>query len=111
MLVLSRKAGERIQIGEDISLEVRRIAGNRVTIAFRAPRDVRILRGELQHAVEAFEPQAPSGSPEQQATPELCVTEEPCARQEEEACSDGAGTYALPTASIDLKPGAMSAHA
>jgi carbon storage regulator len=54
MLVLSRKAGESICIGEDITVEIRRVAGNRVTIALHAPRDVRILRGELQQAALAF---------------------------------------------------------
>lgn len=47
MLVLSRKMGERIHIGEEIFVEVRRVAGNRVTLAVSAPRSVRILRGEL----------------------------------------------------------------
>lgn len=47
MLVLSRKMGERIHIGEDIFVEVRRVAGNRVTLAVCAPKNVRILRGEL----------------------------------------------------------------
>ncbi len=55
MLVLSRKAGQRIHIGDDIVVEVRRVAGNRVTIALEAPRDVRILRGELQKAATEFE--------------------------------------------------------
>ena len=47
MLVLSRKMGERIHIGEEIFVEVRRVAGNRVTLAVCAPKTVRILRGEL----------------------------------------------------------------
>ena len=47
MLVLSRKVGERIHVGDDVVLEIRRIAGNRVTLALDAPRHVRILRGEL----------------------------------------------------------------
>lgn len=55
MLVLSRKAGQRIHIGDDIVVEVRRIAGNRVTIALEAPRNFRILRGELQQAAQEFE--------------------------------------------------------
>lgn len=55
MLVLSRKASERIRIGDDITIQIRRIAGNRVTVAIEAPRDVRILRGELEQAVAAFE--------------------------------------------------------
>jgi carbon storage regulator len=55
MLVLSRKVGERIHVGDDIVLEVRRIAGNRVTLALEAPRDVRILRGELERAARDFD--------------------------------------------------------
>jgi carbon storage regulator CsrA len=54
MLVLSRKVGERIHVGDDITVEIRRIAGNRVTIALAAPRDVRILRGELERTVKDF---------------------------------------------------------
>jgi carbon storage regulator CsrA len=58
MLVLSRKVGERIHIGNDIILEIRRITGNRVTLALDAPRNVRILRGELERAAREFhEPQ------------------------------------------------------
>ncbi len=55
MLVLSRKAGERINIGNDITVEVRRVSGNRVTIALHAPKEVRILRGELKKVAQEFE--------------------------------------------------------
>lgn len=47
MLVLSRKPGERLTIGEDIVLVVNKVSGNRVTLAIEAPQDVRIVRGEL----------------------------------------------------------------
>ena len=65
MLVLSRKIGEKIHVGQDITIEVRRVAGNRVTLAVEAPREVRILRGELKEAAEAFDepprsPKAPT---------------------------------------------------
>jgi carbon storage regulator len=65
MLVLSRKVGERIHVGDDITIEIRRIAGNRVTIALGAPRDVRILRGELERASREFR----EGEPERAAQP------------------------------------------
>lgn len=55
MLVLSRKIGERIHIGNDVFVEVRRVAGNRVTLAISAPKSVRILRGELMEAARAFD--------------------------------------------------------
>jgi len=70
MLVLSRKTGERIHIGENIVVEIRRIAGNRVTLALEAPRDVRILRGELQAPAREF--REPSAEPR----PSACPTEE-----------------------------------
>ena len=54
MLVLSRKVGERIHVGDNVVLEIRRIAGNRVTLALDAPRHVRILRGELEVAAREF---------------------------------------------------------
>ena len=54
MLVLSRKIGERIHIGDNITIEIRRVAGNRVTLALDAPRTVRILRGELNQAAREF---------------------------------------------------------
>jgi carbon storage regulator len=47
MLVLSRKEGEKIVIGEGVVLTINRIAGNRVAIGIEAPRDIRIVRGEL----------------------------------------------------------------
>ena len=55
MLVLSRKNGERIHIGDDIFIEVRRVAGSRVTLAVNAPRDLRVLRGELLEAAKSFD--------------------------------------------------------
>lgn len=55
MLVLSRKVGEVIVIGDGITVTVQRMAGGRVSLAVEAPREVRILRGELNafdgHAV------------------------------------------------------------
>lgn len=48
MLVLTRKMGEEIVIGDNIKLVVSRIAGNRVTLGINAPGNVTILRGELE---------------------------------------------------------------
>ncbi len=54
MLVLSRKEGEQLVIGDNIVLTINRISGNRVAIGIEAPRDVRIVRGELKrHEVAA----------------------------------------------------------
>ena len=48
MLVLSRKAGEQIVIGEGIVVVVKRITGHRVTLGIEAPGNVHIVRGELE---------------------------------------------------------------
>ena len=47
MLVLSRKIGEKVVIGDEIVLVVKRILGQRVTFGIEAPESVRIVRAEL----------------------------------------------------------------
>ena len=47
MLVLTRKLGEKVVIGDHITLTVVEIRGNQVRLAFDAPAPVRIMRGEL----------------------------------------------------------------
>ena len=63
MLVLTRKAGERLVINDNITVIVHRIAGNRVTIGVEAPNDVRIVRGELNQAVNEFRDSSESQKP------------------------------------------------
>jgi len=48
MLVLSRKVGEKLVIGDNITVTINRISGNRVTIGIEAPGSVKIVRGELE---------------------------------------------------------------
>lgn len=48
MLVLSRKPGEKIRIGEDVSITIVRIGPNNVRIGIEAPKHMNILREELQ---------------------------------------------------------------
>jgi carbon storage regulator len=52
MLVLSRKEGEEIVIGDNVRIYVTEIGGNRVRLAISAPRDLPILRGELCSTVD-----------------------------------------------------------
>lgn len=47
MLVLSRKEGQRIQIGDDVWITVLKVKGNRVSIGIEAPNEVSIRRCEL----------------------------------------------------------------
>ena len=48
MLVLGRRKNDTIRIGQDVVLRVLSIDGNRVSLGIDAPRDVVILRGELE---------------------------------------------------------------
>lgn len=48
MLVLSRRKSERILIGDDIVIMVTDIRGYRACIGVEAPKDLRIIRDELQ---------------------------------------------------------------
>ncbi len=48
MLVLSRKVGERIWIGEDISITVVRVTGGGVRIGIDAPSELPVVREELK---------------------------------------------------------------
>jgi carbon storage regulator len=47
MLVLSRKVGQRMVIGDNITLVVTSISGNRVIVGIEAPKHVKVIRGEL----------------------------------------------------------------
>jgi len=47
MLVLSRKAGERILIGDDVALTIVRVGPNSVRVGIEAPRSTNIVREEL----------------------------------------------------------------
>jgi carbon storage regulator len=47
MLILQRKAGQSLVIGEDITVTVVSVDGGRVRLAISAPKDMSILRSEL----------------------------------------------------------------
>jgi carbon storage regulator len=55
MLVLSRKVGQELVIGDNIRITVNRVGGSRVTLGIEAPDEVRIVRAELEPIVRSFE--------------------------------------------------------
>jgi carbon storage regulator len=51
MLVLSRKENEKIKLGDNITLTIVRVSGDKVRLGIEAPSDVVILREELSPRV------------------------------------------------------------
>ncbi len=65
MLVLTRKLQERICIGNDITVTILRVKGQQVRIGIEAPRDVRVIRGELPlHSTHREQPPADTAQQE-----------------------------------------------
>ena len=52
MLVLSRKVGERIRIGDAITVTVVRETGGGVRLGIEAPAEMPVIREELHHELE-----------------------------------------------------------
>lgn len=48
MLVVTRKVNETLYIGDNIEITVMEIKGSQVRIGIKAPREVKVLRKELQ---------------------------------------------------------------
>ena len=47
MLVLSRRVGESIHIGDNVVVTVVSVQGSRIKLGVKAPREVSVLRSEL----------------------------------------------------------------
>lgn len=60
MLILGRRVGETLHIGDDVVVTIQRIEGGRVTVGVSAPPEVTILRGEL---AERLAHEKPEGTP------------------------------------------------
>ncbi|MGE7917506.1 carbon storage regulator CsrA [Viridibacillus sp. NPDC093762] len=58
MLVLSRKVGETIWIGEEVEIVISEVKGDQVKIGIRAPRNIDVIRGELREDVSTSNTEA-----------------------------------------------------
>jgi carbon storage regulator len=51
MLIITRRPGEKIMLGDDVVIEVIEASGSSVRIGIDAPRSVRVFREEIWRAV------------------------------------------------------------
>ena len=53
MLILSRRVGESVRIGDDVTLTVLGVKGTQVRLGFAAPREVAVNREEVYLRMQA----------------------------------------------------------
>ena len=57
MLILTRRAGESLMIGEDVSITVLGVKGNQVRIGIDAPKEVAVHREEIYDRIQGDDDQ------------------------------------------------------
>jgi len=62
MLIITRRPGEKIMIGDDVVVEVIEVSGSNVRIGIAAPKSVPVYREEIWTAVKAENAAAASTS-------------------------------------------------
>jgi len=101
MLVLTRKLQQQIKIGEQITVTVLKVKGSTVRIGVSAPREVRVVRGELPKQTAPGEAAVTETLPaESVAAASGETTADREAAVEEAAAAVDAPTLARPTAPI-----------
>ena len=64
MLILTRRVGETLMVGDEVTVTVLGVKGNQVRIGVNAPREVAVHREEIYERIKAEESQ---GQPENSA--------------------------------------------
>jgi carbon storage regulator len=65
MLIITRRPGEKIMVGEDVVVEVIEVSGSSVRIGIAAPKSIPVYREEIWAAVQAENKAAAASEPDQ----------------------------------------------
>jgi carbon storage regulator len=65
MLIITRRPGEKVMIGDDVVVEVIEVSGSSVRIGIAAPKSVRVYREEIYSAVKEENAAAAAADPGQ----------------------------------------------
>lgn len=57
MLILTRKMGESLLVGDDVEITVLSIRGNQVKLGVKAPQDISVHRQEIYQRIKSSKPQ------------------------------------------------------
>ncbi len=69
MLIITRRPGEKLMLGDDVVIEIMEIVGNQVRVGVQAPQSVRVYREEIWLAVKDENRAAAQDAPQQLPTP------------------------------------------
>ena len=69
MLILTRRVGESVVIGEDVTVTVLGVKGNQVRIGINAPKHVAVHREEIFERIKSGQSADRTGNAEEPASP------------------------------------------
>ena len=65
MLIITRRPGEKIMLGDDVVIEVIEVSGSSVRVGIQAPKSVPVYREEIWRSVKEENAAAAAASPDE----------------------------------------------